>query len=58
MGHPGHREFDPRGSDQRKQRHSNRCQEGRPNPDAKTAICRIVDSRMRFVKSNHGSLTP
>jgi hypothetical protein len=58
MGQSGDGDFDPCRSNQRKNRHTGRCQQGRPNPNPKAAVGWIVDSCMRSVKSNHGSLIP
>ena len=53
MRQPGHGDFDPRRRDYREDRDTDSDQDGRSNPETKSAIRRIVDGSVCLIKRDH-----
>ena len=53
MRQPGHGDFDPRRRDYREDRETDSDQDGRSNPDAKSAIRRIVNGSVCRIERDH-----
>ena len=56
MRQPGHLDFDPRRRNYRQDRDTDSDQDGRSNPDTKSAIRRIVDGSVRRIEPDQYSL--
>jgi hypothetical protein len=55
MRQPGHGDFDPRRRDYREDRDTGSEQDGRSNPEAKSAIWRIVDGSVCRIERDHAA---
>jgi len=55
MRQAGHGDFDPRRRDYREDRDTDSDQDGRSNPDTKSAIRRIVDGSVRLIERDHSA---
>jgi hypothetical protein len=53
MRQPGHGDFDPRRRGHREDRDTDSDQDGRSNPDTKSAIRRIVDGSVCLIERDH-----